>query len=219
MSRTSMLPPTRRGGTMLCLPGAAGATPMVPVKGFKGTLAQRPNSAGASVPGSYFHRCSAAALNSSASRPIPGMFAVHPQPEGSKPRSVTLSTSPGRAPSMKIGPHTGLIRPKSMRPTSPTVEAEDSCPPAASSTSNSKISPGAMRAAGSRLLSQPRCDWWMVREWLMTQLYRGWKVAEYARIHQGHGDFMSLEEFGYRQELRRALTTKDLLIYGMVFMV
>ena len=30
---------------------------------------------------------------------------------------------------------------------------------------------------------------------------------------------MSLEEFGYRQELRRVLTTKDLLIYGMVFMV
>jgi amino acid transporter len=30
---------------------------------------------------------------------------------------------------------------------------------------------------------------------------------------------MSLEEFGYRQELRRALTTRDLLIYGMVFMV
>jgi amino acid transporter len=30
---------------------------------------------------------------------------------------------------------------------------------------------------------------------------------------------MSLEELGYRQELRRALTTKDLLIYGMVFMV
>ena len=30
---------------------------------------------------------------------------------------------------------------------------------------------------------------------------------------------MSLEEFGYRQELRRALTTRDLIIYGMVFMV
>jgi amino acid transporter len=30
---------------------------------------------------------------------------------------------------------------------------------------------------------------------------------------------MSLEEFGYRQELRRALTTKDLVVYGMVFMV
>jgi amino acid transporter len=30
---------------------------------------------------------------------------------------------------------------------------------------------------------------------------------------------MSLEEFGYRQELRRALTTKDLVVYGMIFMV
>jgi amino acid transporter len=29
----------------------------------------------------------------------------------------------------------------------------------------------------------------------------------------------SLENFGYRQELRRALTVRDLLIYGMVFMV
>jgi len=30
---------------------------------------------------------------------------------------------------------------------------------------------------------------------------------------------MSLQEFGYRDELRRALTTKDLVIYGMIFMV
>ena len=52
MSRTSMLPPTRRGGTMLCSPGAAGATPMVPVNGFSGTRPQAPNSVGASVPGS-----------------------------------------------------------------------------------------------------------------------------------------------------------------------
>ena len=29
----------------------------------------------------------------------------------------------------------------------------------------------------------------------------------------------SLEQFGYRQQLRRALTTKDLIVYGMVFMV
>lgn len=28
-----------------------------------------------------------------------------------------------------------------------------------------------------------------------------------------------LEEFGYKQELKRALTFKDLLFYGMVFMV
>src|SRR5580704_9138788 len=30
---------------------------------------------------------------------------------------------------------------------------------------------------------------------------------------------MSLEEFGYKEQLSRALTTKDLIIYGMVFMV
>jgi len=30
---------------------------------------------------------------------------------------------------------------------------------------------------------------------------------------------MSLQEFGYQEQLRRALTTKDLVIYGMIFMV
>jgi amino acid transporter len=30
---------------------------------------------------------------------------------------------------------------------------------------------------------------------------------------------MGLEEFGYKEQLRRALTTKDLIIYGMIFMV
>ena len=30
---------------------------------------------------------------------------------------------------------------------------------------------------------------------------------------------MSLEQFGYREELRRALSTRDLVIYGMIFMV
>src|SRR5471030_2040809 len=29
----------------------------------------------------------------------------------------------------------------------------------------------------------------------------------------------SLEQFGYKQELKRALTTRDLVIYGMIFMV
>src|SRR5476649_2606761 len=29
----------------------------------------------------------------------------------------------------------------------------------------------------------------------------------------------SLEEFGYKQELKRALSTRDLIIYGMIFMV
>src|SRR5450755_1641751 len=30
---------------------------------------------------------------------------------------------------------------------------------------------------------------------------------------------MSLQEFGYKEQLQRVLTTKDLIIYGMVFMV
>ena len=30
---------------------------------------------------------------------------------------------------------------------------------------------------------------------------------------------MSLEEFGYKEQLHRALTTKDLIIFGMIFMV
>ena len=39
---------------MLCIPGAAGAKPMVPVNGFRGTFAQWPNRAGSSLPASYF---------------------------------------------------------------------------------------------------------------------------------------------------------------------
>jgi hypothetical protein len=34
-----MLPPTRRGGTMLCSPASAGATPIVPQKGLERHLA------------------------------------------------------------------------------------------------------------------------------------------------------------------------------------
>ena len=30
---------------------------------------------------------------------------------------------------------------------------------------------------------------------------------------------MSLQEFGYKEQLRRALTTRDLIVYGMIFMV
>jgi amino acid transporter len=32
-------------------------------------------------------------------------------------------------------------------------------------------------------------------------------------------NLMSLEQFGYQEQLRRVLTTKDLIIYGMIFMV
>ena len=48
-SRMSMLPPTRRGGTTLCVPGSAGATPIVPMKGRSGTRPPGWYIAGASV--------------------------------------------------------------------------------------------------------------------------------------------------------------------------
>ena len=48
----SMLPPTRRGGTMLCSPGSAGARPIVPGNGFSGTRPPGPYMAGAMVAGS-----------------------------------------------------------------------------------------------------------------------------------------------------------------------
>ena len=94
-SRISILPPTRRGGTTLCNPGSAGATPMVPVKGFSGTLPHRPNNAGARVVASYCHRCSAGSLKSSANSPKPGIFAVHPQPEGANDSKRHLQDVPG----------------------------------------------------------------------------------------------------------------------------
>ena len=85
----SMLPPTRRGGTTEWCPGSAGATPIVPAKGFSGTLAG-PNIAGARVLASYFQMLIAGSLNWSASKPKPGIFAVHPQP----PYNVRLLAAP-----------------------------------------------------------------------------------------------------------------------------
>src|SRR3954467_14651551 len=85
---------------------------MVTAKGFSGTLAG-PNIAGAKVLASYFQMLIAGSLNWSVSRPKPGMFAVQPQPQGLKSTSVTLMASPGSAPSMAIGPKTGLTREKS----------------------------------------------------------------------------------------------------------
>ncbi|CAB4759684.1 unannotated protein [freshwater metagenome] len=38
ISRISILPPTRRGGTTECRPASAGASPTVPTKGFRGTV-------------------------------------------------------------------------------------------------------------------------------------------------------------------------------------
>ena len=83
------------------------------------------------------------------------MLAVQPQPEGWKRRIVTLSASPGSAPSTNTGPVTGLTRAKSTRATSAAVLSLVSCPPEASTVSSSIVSPGRTVSAGSIELSQP----------------------------------------------------------------
>ena len=129
---------------------------MVPAKGFSGTRPFFPNSAGSSVSGWYFQTFSAGSLKSSASRPKPGMLAVQPKPEGLKLSIVTLTASPGSAPSMKIGPLTGLILPKSSVATSATVLDGPSWPAELSWQWNRIVDPGATLSAGASELSQPK---------------------------------------------------------------
>src|SRR5262249_49234727 len=85
---------------------------------------------------------------------------------GPKLRIVTLSASPGSAPSIWTGPVTGLTLPKSRRAKSSSVALAESCPPEASRVSNSTVSPGATVSFGGNPPFQPRGGWslWMV--WL-----------------------------------------------------
>ena len=83
------------------------------------------------------------------------MLPVQPQPEGWNDSTVTLSASPGLAPSMKTGPVTGLTKARSSFFRSAAVEVFESWPDEASSVSNWMLSPGAMVRRGGKLLSQP----------------------------------------------------------------
>ena len=97
------------------------------------------------------------------------MFAVQPQPRppsgrGAKLSSVTLSASPGSAPSTQIGPDTGLILPKSSVATSATVEDGPSWPAELSMQWNRIVGPGSTRSAGAMELSQPK---WCCAPWIV----------------------------------------------------
>src|ERR1700737_2371900 len=100
----SIFPPALCGGMVLCDPGSAGATPIVPQNGLSGTRAPGPYTAGAAKLFSYVQIFSAGCVNSSASSPNPGTMAVQAQPDGSKLRSVTFSARPGTPPSTYRGP-------------------------------------------------------------------------------------------------------------------
>jgi amino acid transporter len=44
-------------------------------------------------------------------------------------------------------------------------------------------------------------------------------VDSWDKLHASKGVRVSIEEFGYKDQLHRALSTRDLVIYGMIFMV
>src|SRR3546814_10227154 len=83
------------------------------------------------------------------------MLAVQPQPEGVRPRIVTLIASPGSAPSTWTGPVTGFTLPKSSFARSASVDFAESWAPEESMVSNSTVSPGATARAGVLALFQP----------------------------------------------------------------
>ena len=87
------------------------------------------------------------------------MLAVQPKPDGLKLSMVTLSTSPGMAPSTNTGPLTGLIRSNGMLVTSATTESLVKWPLDESWHSNSRVVPGATRSTGVKLLSQSKWLW------------------------------------------------------------
>ena len=152
----SMFPPTRRGGTILCVPVSAGATPIVPQNGLSGTRPPGSYAQGVSCSLLYFQIVKAGSGNCSAKSPNPGIIAVQPQPDGEKDSIVTLSVSPGLAPSINTGPVTGFTFSKSSATTSATLELTLSWPPEASIVPNSTESPGATVITGRNELSHPK---------------------------------------------------------------
>ena len=92
----SMLPPHLDGGTTECCPGSAGASPIVPGKGWKGSVMSSANRTLALF-ASTVEILSQGSGNSSASSPKPGMIAVQPQALGVSSRMSICRTSPGWA--------------------------------------------------------------------------------------------------------------------------
>ena len=74
---------------------------------------------------------------------------------------VTLSASPGSAPSTYTGPVTGLTLSKARASRSAATDRGESWPPEASAVSKATVSPGATVSAGGSALSQPK--WWRWR--------------------------------------------------------
>src|SRR6266568_3899537 len=152
--RTSMLPPTRRGGIVLCTPGSASATPITPQNGASGTCT--PSSPRAQRPSDVSQIRIYASEKSSGSRPRPGENKVKPQSDGATSRISTTSVCPAVAPVTAIGPVNAWPTPGfGLRcAASALVHVRWTTCPLASQVSIVTVSPGATCSTGARLLSQ-----------------------------------------------------------------
>jgi hypothetical protein len=83
------------------------------------------------------------------------MFAVQPNPDGVKLSMVTLSASPGSAPSIWMGPVTGFTLEKSRLDTAATVLSGVKWPPPLSRHSKYTVEPGTTCSAAGIERSQP----------------------------------------------------------------
>src|SRR5262245_6427891 len=101
-----MLPPFARGGMVTSIESVAGATAITPANGRIGTAILSLKRTTVS-PGENLKILRKGSLNSSARNPNPGIDAAQPQSFTSTLWTVTASTSPGVAPSTKIGPVSG----------------------------------------------------------------------------------------------------------------
>jgi len=164
-----MFPPNLVGTTTVLGFVSGGATPIVPIMGTLGKT--RPGSSSTS-PAEIEETRKWAEGKSSASSPKPGMFAVQPQVSTSMATTSTTRTSPGSAPSIAMGPVTGLTLAKSSAATSGFVECLASWPPDEFATSTVTSSPGETRATGG--MARSHMVWVVDRVRCMHDLRLTW---------------------------------------------
>src|ERR1700730_461913 len=150
-----MLPPKMPGGRVRNSPSSAGATPMTPQNGRKGTTAGvrdrliSPSSSQRKRNG-WENRC--------LRNPRPSTTLVQPQPLWATSRTSICSTSPGSAPFTKTGPVRAWIRPRSIARYSGNVMPGRTWAPLESTHSKCTVSPESIVRRGGSARSQ--------REWV-----------------------------------------------------
>ena len=103
-SRISILPPNSPGKTLVYWPGSARATPIVPGNGLRGISMPGPNSATLRTVSRYKYFTWPSWKSFGNCPNMPGILKLVPYARGIMRFNLTFRTSPGSAPSTKIGP-------------------------------------------------------------------------------------------------------------------